>query len=355
MEVDTVKEEKEKEEAVAQTTVGDNETGAEAPKGNKQQGRGPRNNRQGGKRTWEKERKKEKKVEMEKRVAAADKSEETPKTATPLTELPKKSYSSAMKSNLVEKATNSNSPATAAPKSNSTSSQKEERPVQRVPAVKETPAVRESEEVWETVPPSVAAGEPESWERTPQSKKRKHKKSAREAVVRFEVKEEVEEAEQEEKRKKEGRRRRKKHGSEDPEEGAGGHRVVICDDQVEIQFMRSGQRPSDLLLAPQMDKVATTNLRPELEMPEPQVKSGSFADFLIVSELGCGIQRGCMGLGRLYQGKYVPPERTDGLLPEEKRVLEEKEEDGETTEKDKEEEEEETETSATPAADIDLD
>ena len=55
-------------------------------------------------------------------------------------------------------------------------------------------------------------------------------KETREAVV--EVKEEVEEAEQEEKRKKEGRRRRKKHGSEDPEEGAGGHRVVICDDQV---------------------------------------------------------------------------------------------------------------------------
>merc|ERR1719222_522951 len=316
-------------------------------------------------------------------VAAADKSEETPKTATPLTELPKKSYSSAMKSNLVEKAS-TNTSATAAPKSNSSSSQKEDRAVQRVPAVKETPAVRESEEVWETVPPSVAAGEPESWERTPQSKKRKHKKSAREAVVRFEakeeeihssaapalvkedevpknevkeakeavaeVKEEVEEAEQEEKRKKEGRRRRKKHGSEDPEEGAGGHRVVICDDQVEIQFMRSGQRPSDLLLAPQMDKVPTptTNLRPELELPDPQVKSGSFADFLIVSELGCGIQRGCMGLGRLYQGKYVPPERTDGLLPEEKRVLEEKEEEGETTEKEKkEEEEEETQPSAT--------
>ena len=48
------------------------------------------------------------------------------------------------------------------------------------------------------------------------------------------VKEEVEmEGEQEERRRKEtGRRRRKKHGSEDPEEGAGGHRVVICDDQV---------------------------------------------------------------------------------------------------------------------------
>merc|ERR1719362_1191247 len=107
--------------------------------------------------------------------------------------------------------------------------------------------------------------------------------------------------------------------------------------------MRSGQRPSDLLMAPPMDKVANT-LRPEIELPDPQAKSSSFADFLIVSELGCGIQRGCMGLGRLYQGKYVPPERTDGLLPEEER---------ETTEKDKEEEEE-TETT-TPAADIDLD
>merc|ERR1719237_1757873 len=104
-------------------------------------------------------------------------------------------------------------------------------------------------------------------------------------------------------------------------------------------------------MAPPMDKVATT-LRPEIELPDPQVKSSSFADFLIVSELGCGIQRGCMGLGRLYQGKYVPPERTDGLLPEEKRVLEEEKE-GEASKQ--EEEEEETETSATPAADIDLD
>merc|ERR1719234_429858 len=103
MEVDTVKE-VEKEE-VAQTTVGDNETvGGEVSKGNnKQQGtRGPRNKReQGGKRTWEKERKKEKKVEMEKRVAAAEKSEETAKTTMSITELPKKSYSSAMKSNLL--------------------------------------------------------------------------------------------------------------------------------------------------------------------------------------------------------------------------------------------------------------
>merc|ERR1719327_2226143 len=99
--------------------------------------------------------------------------------------------------------------------------------------------------------------------------------------------------------------------------------------------MRSGQRPCDLLMAPQMDKV----------------KSGSFADFLIVSELGCGIQRGCMGLGRLYQGKYVPPERTDGLLPEEKKILKEEKE----VENKEDKEKEEIETSAPPAADIDLD
>ena len=52
------------------------------------------------------------------------------------------------------------------------------------------------------------------------------------------------------------------------------------------------------------------------------------------------------------QGKYVPPERTDGLLPEEKRVLEEEKEEGAK----EEEEKEETETnSPAPAADIDLD
>ena len=35
-----------------------------------------------------------------------------------------------------------------------------------------------------------------------------------------------------------------------------------------------------------------------------------------MSELGLGISRGCMNFGRLYQGKYIPPERTDGLLAE---------------------------------------
>ena len=36
----------------------------------------------------------------------------------------------------------------------------------------------------------------------------------------------------------------------------------------------------------------------------------------MVNELGSGISRGCMDFGMLYQGKYIPPERTDGLLPE---------------------------------------
>ena len=41
---------------------------------------------------------------------------------------------------------------------------------------------------------------------------------------------------------------------------------------------------------------------------------------MVINELGSGISRGCMNYGRLYQGKYIPPERTDGLLPEEEHV-----------------------------------
>jgi hypothetical protein len=44
---------------------------------------------------------------------------------------------------------------------------------------------------------------------------------------------------------------------------------------------------------------------------------------MVISELGSGISRGCMDYGRLYQGKYIPPERTDGLLLEEESVNEE--------------------------------
>ena len=39
-----------------------------------------------------------------------------------------------------------------------------------------------------------------------------------------------------------------------------------------------------------------------------------------MTELGSGISRGCMDLGRLYQGKYVPPDRCDGLITEPENV-----------------------------------
>ena len=43
------------------------------------------------------------------------------------------------------------------------------------------------------------------------------------------------------------------------------------------------------------------------------VNTSGYCDFLMVNELGLVISRGCMDFGRLYQGKYIPPERTDGL------------------------------------------
>ena len=48
----------------------------------------------------------------------------------------------------------------------------------------------------------------------------------------------------------------------------------------------------------------------------PPSKTSSYFDFLIFNDLRLGIARGSMDFGRLYQGKYIPPERTDGLLPE---------------------------------------
>merc|ERR1712106_221445 len=100
--------------------------------------------------------------------------------------------------------------------------------------------------------------------------------------------------------KKKVRRRRKKHGSEDPEESSAGRRIVICDDQIEIENSRAMRRASELM---------NSSL---IETAKP---SGYF-DFLVVNELGSGISRGCMNFGRLYQGKYIPPERTDGLITE---------------------------------------
>ena len=51
-------------------------------------------------------------------------------------------------------------------------------------------------------------------------------------------------------------------------------------------------------VVPVMDRLAAT---------------AAYREMLYVSELGAGISRGCMGFGRLYQGKYVPPDRSDIL------------------------------------------
>merc|ERR1711892_1451195 len=94
-----------------------------------------------------------------------------------------------------------------------------------------------------------------------------------------------------EQEKKKVRRKRKKHGSEDPEESIAGHRIVICDDQIEIENSRAMRKASEFVNSSLIDTV----------------KQSAYFDFLVVNELGSGISRGCMNFGRLYQGKYIPP------------------------------------------------
>jgi len=175
---------------------------------------------------------------------------------------------------------------------------------------------------WEKVPLSVS--KQENWEKTSKKRKNKNKiikfkESSPVADIPEKAKENTppkeeatiieEEAvmeedngkyEEAENEKKKQRRKKKKQSSEDPEEGNAGRRIVICDEQIEIENMRSIRRSSEA-----MNPLLLGN-----------VKSSGFGDFLVVSELGLGISRGCMNYGRLYQGKYIPPDRTDGLLPE---------------------------------------
>ena len=84
------------------------------------------------------------------------------------------------------------------------------------------------------------------------------------------------------------------------------------------------------------------------DMIVPSSLMEAVKDSLMVSQLGLGMARGCMDYGRLYQGKYVPPERTDGMK-------ESGEMEGETGEEEEniEQKIEDLETSRT--GDIDLD
>eukprot|EP00092_Neocalanus_flemingeri_P036472 GFUD01039714.1.p1 GENE.GFUD01039714.1~~GFUD01039714.1.p1 ORF type:complete len:498 (-),score=173.13 GFUD01039714.1:586-1878(-) len=235
----------------------------------------------------------------------------------------KKSYSSVIKANLVKASNNNNSiPSQAKVDTAPVSS-----PLAKKLSCPAIQTITEQEpDNWEKVPVSIS--KPENWEKT--SKKRKHKNKS----IRFEdspLPEEMPELEalaplkesptpvevenvvtnvavieentiedEIEQEKKKLRRRKKKNGSEEPEESNSGHRVVICDEQISIQYSQAVRRASEVLSPSLLDTV----------------KISGYCDFLIVSDLGLGISRGCMDLGRLYQGKYVPPERIDGLLPE---------------------------------------
>eukprot|EP00092_Neocalanus_flemingeri_P014448 GFUD01015587.1.p1 GENE.GFUD01015587.1~~GFUD01015587.1.p1 ORF type:complete len:991 (+),score=328.13 GFUD01015587.1:343-3315(+) len=249
----------------------------------------------------------------------------------------KKSYSSVIKANLVKASNNNNSiPSQAKVDTAPVSSP--------LPTKLSCPAIQtiteQEPDNWEKVPVSIS--KPENWEKT--SKKRKHKNKS----IRFEdssLPEEMPELEalaplkesptpvevenvvtndtvieentiedEIEQEKKKLRRRKKKNGSEEPEESNAGHRVVICDEQISIRYSQAVRRASELLSPSLLDTV----------------KTSGYCDFLMVNELGLGISRGCMDFGRLYQGKYVPPERIDGLLPElEETECEEEEETGE--------------------------
>jgi len=93
-----------------------------------------------------------------------------------------------------------------------------------------------------------------------------------------------------------------------------------------------------------------------------KVSAAGYCDVVYVSELGSGIHRGAMGFGRLYQGKYVPPDRCDvvGNITEDEEKLEEINENEPVEDKDQEElgDANETEPSCNQSvteADIDLD
>ena len=232
--------------------------------------RGKQRNRQGGRKPWA--GKKERKTSTE--AAANNEVSAKPEDATVGTAAPKMSYSSVMKSNLTVESSCPAAPA-AIKASAPVPSQKEkvvlpsrgQEAGARLEGRGQEAGARlegrgQGEDTWEPVPLSVS--QPENWEKTPQSKKRKHKKIASRESVHFEtpveepevpmkpepvkeqvvavptpavkqepvVEEEEQEEQEEQEDKKRVRRRKKKHGSEDPDDGHGGHRVVICDDQV---------------------------------------------------------------------------------------------------------------------------
>jgi len=94
-------------------------------------------------------------------------------------------------------------------------------------------------------------------------------------------------------------RKKKKSPREDSDGSSSVHRVIIRDDQVDMCVSQPVRRISP---------VETTSLLKLLN-------NSGYDDIILVSELGSGITRGSMNYGRLYLGKYIPPDRTDGVPP----------------------------------------
>jgi len=262
----------------------------------------------------------------------------------------KKSYSSVIKSRLVTAPNNldpisnplevSGVPISSPPKVPALSISSPIEPTLLCPAAT-TRSEQKSDNDWQNVP--LSGSTLDSWKKT--SKKRKHKRmnitfqdsplpqelpdlevveQQEESKTPVEIEKPVqkddflqeeilvlEENTNSEQEKNKLRRRKKKNVSEDPDESKGGHRVVICDEQISLNYHQEAIGSPSPLFPSLVDKVRTS----------------VYSDFLVVSELGCGISRGCMNLGRLYQGKYVAPERTDGLIhqPDEEESVEEDE------------------------------
>jgi len=145
--------------------------------------------------------------------------------------------------------------------------------------------------------------------------------------------------------KKKMKKKKKKHESGEQEEASSVHKVLICDEQLLQQYTREIRKAKEVLCPSLVEKVS----------------AAGYCDVVYVSELGSGIHRGAMGFGRLYQGKYVPPDRSDvvGDMTEDEEKLEEM---NEKSGEDKDQEElgdaNETEPSCNQSvteADIDLD
>jgi len=147
--------------------------------------------------------------------------------------------------------------------------------------------------------------------------------------------------------KKKLKKKKKKHESGETEEASSVHRVLISDEQLLQQYTREIRRAKDVLCPSLVEKVS----------------AAGYCDVVYVSELGSGIHRGAMGFGRLYQGKYVPPDRSDivGDIPEDEDQTEEineKSEDkdeGEPSDVNETELETEVCNQSASEADIDLD